>query len=106
MSSLDDKLMDALKTIIRDGRYTGINQFLVYINEPIGSHNRKDGPMNERLKQAAEDIKQSFVDDGWIKITQGEPFKYLEHIDDDGTIWLGKTYPVFVDQGEKASGIK
>jgi len=39
-------------------------------------------------------------------LTQGEPIKYLKHIDDDGTLWLGKTYPAFVDKGEIGSGAK
>lgn len=69
MSDLDEKLQEALKTVIKDGRYVSHKEFLIPIAEYFDPEHAQS-PMQARLDNAVAQIKQSFIDAGWLDTTQ------------------------------------
>lgn len=78
MSDLDEKLREAIKTVIEPGYFTSQREFLVQITERfVPDHNKS--PMQVRIDKAGERIRQAFIDAGWLSPEVNEAVaKYLE----------------------------
>lgn len=64
---LDERLQQAVKTVIESGRFTSQREFLIAINEHFDPEHAEN-PMQARVDRAVEPIKQAFIDAGWRQI--------------------------------------
>lgn len=66
---LDEKIAEAIETVIKDGQFVSAREFLISITEHY-EPKPYSSPMGVRVTKAIEQIKSAFKEAGWIDSTE------------------------------------